>query len=79
MSRRSRFLSLFGIAPAAGLVAFVLGVGVVAMYAESQKRWTAYLLMEQTMAVGARLVLPLLALALLGGIVLVSVAPRFER
>jgi hypothetical protein len=79
MSKRSRYLSLFGIAPVAGLLALVLGVGVVAMYAESQKQWTAYLLMERAMAVGARVVVPLIALALVGSFVLVTLAPRFER
>jgi flagellar biosynthesis protein FliQ len=79
MSKRSRYLSLFGIAPVAGLLALVLGVGVVAMYAESQKQWTAYHLMEQAMAFGARVVVPLIALALVGSFVLVTIAPRFER
>jgi len=79
MSRRSRYLSLFGIAPVAGLLALVFGVGVVAMYAESQKQWTAYHLMERAVAVGARVVVPLIALAIVGSFVLVTIAPRFER
>lgn len=79
MSRRSRYLSLFGVAPVVALLALVFGVGAVAMYAESRKQWTTYLLMEQAMAVGARVVVPLLALALVGSFVLVTLAPRFER
>ena len=79
MSRRSRLLSLVGMAPLAGLVALVLGVGGVAMFAESQKDWGSYLLMEQAMAVGVRVLVPLLALAVLGAFVLVTIAPRFEQ
>lgn len=79
MSRRSRYLSLFGMVPVAGLLALVFGVGVVTMYAESQKKWTAYLLMEQAMATGARVVVPLIALAIVGSFVLVVIAPRFDR
>lgn len=79
MSKRSRLLSLVGVTPMAGLLALVLGVGVVAMYAESRKRWEAYFLLEHAMAVGARAIVPLLALAFVGALLLVTVAPRFER
>jgi len=79
MSERRRDLSVYGMAPAAGLLALVAAVGAVAMYAESQRDWGSYLLMERAMAVGADAVLPLLVLALLAGFAVVVVAPRFER
>lgn len=79
MSERRRRLSAFGAAPAAALLAIVVSVGVVAMYAESQRDWGSYLLMERAMTLGADVALPLLVLALLGGFAVVVVAPRFER
>ncbi|USZ66904.1 hypothetical protein NGM10_09185 [Halorussus salilacus] len=79
MSRRARVLSLLGVVPLVGLLALVVGVGTVALYAESRKNWTAYFLMERAMVVGAEVVVPLVAVALVGSLVLVFVAPRFDR
>lgn len=79
MSERRGSLSAVGVAPAAGLIALVVAVGAVAMYAESQRDWGSYLLMERAMSLGADAVLPLLVLAVLGGFAVVVVAPRFER
>ena len=77
MSKRRA--SVARVAPAAGLVLAVFGVGAVAMYAESRRDWGSYFLMERAMSVGADLVIPLLVLALLGGFALVALAPRFEE
>jgi len=79
MSDRSRGLTLFGIVPAATLVVVFAAVGAVAMYAESQRDWGSYFLMEQAMTTGADVAMPLLALAILGGFGLVTIAPRFEE
>lgn len=79
MSDRPRRASLVGILPVAGLLALVAGVGGVAMYAESQRDWGSYFLMEQAMALGADAAVPLLVLALAGCFLLVAIAPRFEQ
>jgi hypothetical protein len=79
MSDRHRRLPLAGLVPAVGVVVLVVAVGGVAVYAESQRDWGSYFLMEQAMAVGATAVGPLLALALAGGFALVMIAPRFEE
>lgn len=79
MSDRWSRLSLAGVVPAAALLALVAYVGAVAMYAESRKDWESYLVMERAMSTGADAVVPLLALALVGGFALVAIAPRFER
>lgn len=79
MSDRRRGLTLFGAVPAVALVALFAVVGAIAMYAESQRDWGSYFLMEQAMTTGADVAMPLLVLAILGGFGLVAIAPRFER
>lgn len=79
MSERPSRLSLVGVVPAVLLLVVVTAVGVVAMYAEAQRDWGSYFVMEKAMSVGADAVVPLLVLALFGGFLLVAVAPRFEE
>jgi multisubunit Na+/H+ antiporter MnhB subunit len=59
-----------------GLALVVLGVGVVAFYAEVAKTWSWYFRMEQAMAVAAPVTVVLLAVALVGGIGVVAVSHR---
>jgi uncharacterized membrane protein YqjE len=59
-----------------GLALVVLGVGVVAFYAEVAKTWSWYFRMEQAMAFAAPITVVLLVVALVGGIGVVAVSHR---
>ena len=59
-----------------GLALVVLGVGIVAFYAEVAKTWSWYFRMEQAMAFAAPITVVLLTVALVGGIGVVAVSHR---
>ena len=59
-----------------GLALVVLGVGIVAFYAEVAKTWSWYFRMEQAMALAAPVTVVLLVVALAGGIGIVAVSHR---
>lgn len=52
----------------------VVGVGGVALLAESQRTWQWYFRMEQVIAVGTPVVVALLGVVTLGGVVVVFLA-----
>jgi hypothetical protein len=53
------------------LLAVVVGIGVVSLFAEWRGVWTSYFLMERTIDAGAPVVATLGVLALLSGFVVV--------
>ncbi|WP_096391351.1 hypothetical protein [Halopenitus persicus] len=56
------------------LIAVVVGIGVVSLFAEWRGIWRSYFLMERTIDVGAPVAAALGVLALLSGFVVVSMA-----
>ncbi|QLD85935.1 hypothetical protein HWV23_09425 [Natronomonas halophila] len=68
----SNRLGTAALASAVGsLLAVVVGIGVVSLFAEWRGVWTSYFLMERTIDAGAPVVAALGVLALLAGFVVV--------
>ena len=71
---RARLLRWFAAVSFAGLLASVLAVAAVAVFAESVKRWGSYFVMEQAMAVGTPVAVAFFGLSVVAGFGLVYAA-----